>query len=180
MPGDPESFGRFPEKFRADHLLADRNDFDLGVGLTMTLTLAIILLRLELEDGDFLGFAELHNAGIDLRAIHIRSAEDGAVVITDAENLVENDVLTGFLFDLLDEKNFAVSDLVLLAAGFKDCVHCFHLIRILSHAVGGGTEVPSACSNLSWPTPRGNSYYNKPQNKCQEKDLPTLYSPVSS
>ena len=102
----------------------DGADLHLGVGLTVTLTLAVTLLGVVLEDADLLALAVLHDSGLHAGALHNGSAEGGLLAVDDGQDLVKLHGRAGFLVQLLDVDHVALGDLVLLAAGNDDSVHC--------------------------------------------------------
>ena len=89
----------------------------------MTQLTGLTLLGLVGEDGDLLTLAVLQHIGGDGSTLHIGSADLQVRIVVQSDHLIEGD--RGFLsnIQLLNVQNVAVLNLVLLAAGFDNCVH---------------------------------------------------------
>ena len=111
------------EKDRPDHLSVDSGNFHLGVGLSVTELALLILLGLVGEDNNLLRLAVLENLCGDARAFNRGSSDYNAVILADGNDLVKGDLLLRLCVQLFDEYDIAGLNLLLLSAGFDNCVH---------------------------------------------------------
>ena len=91
----------------------------------MTLTTSVVLLGVVLEDTDLLGLGVLENFGFDDSAFDVRLADHGFVIVGKEHDFVKANRFADFSAELFHEKNVAVLNLVLLAAGFDYCIRDF-------------------------------------------------------
>ena len=121
-----------------------------GFGQSSGLAL-FVLLRLIGEHSNLFGLAILDGLGSDRRALHIGSANLHAVFRADCDYLVKGDLGVRFDVELLDENSIARFHLVLLAAGFDDCVHNLPSFITVSLFAGGKirfrAQFPANCAS---------------------------------
>ena len=109
----------------------------------MALALPIALLGGVLEDADLLALAVLDHGGGHGSALYSGSAKGGLVPVQNRQHLVEGDGLPGLGLQLLDEEGVALRHLVLLAAGYDDCLHSIQLLYY-------GLALPGGVSPLAY------------------------------
>ena len=88
----------------------------------MALAFSVALLGLILEDVNLLTLAVLNDLGGNLGALNNGSADGGGTVTYNCENLINGNLVAGFNIQFLDENDVALTDSVLLTAGFNNCV----------------------------------------------------------
>ena len=120
----------------------DADDLHLGVGLSVTDLLLLVLLGLVLQDMDLLALAVLNDVGGNGSALNVGSAAGERIAQLKGENLIKGNRFPLVYFELFDEDDVAFRDLVLLSAGFDNCVHekhlSFFLVSLNSQAVSRG------------------------------------------
>ncbi|SPC11355.1 membrane hypothetical protein [Cupriavidus taiwanensis] len=102
----------------------DRFDAQFGVILTMALTLLVVLATAHLEDLHLVVTTLGDNGSLDGSPAHQRRTKLDLVAGAHCEHLVERDFCANVCRYLFYFQFFASSNLVLLAAGFYDRVHC--------------------------------------------------------
>ena len=88
----------------------------------MTLTAAIIGFVLVFENANLGTFAIFDNGTGNFRAFDDGTTEFNFLALTDCQNLVERDGRTLLRVKFLNDNLATFGDLVLLAAGFDNCV----------------------------------------------------------
>ena len=86
----------------------------------MAICSSIALLSLHLEYDDLLVLALLNDLALN-GCLNISSGLD-TVIISNCDNLVKSDLLTGFALELLYEDLVALGNLILLAACQNNCI----------------------------------------------------------
>src|SRR5690606_6642846 len=104
-------------------LALNTGDFDLSEPLTVALTLHVVLTTAEFDDGDFVVTALSDHLGSDLGTFDDRSTDLHVVAVADQQNAVESDSFASSDFEFFNLQVFTFGNLVLLAAGYDNCVH---------------------------------------------------------
>ena len=93
----------------------------------MALRAAVVLAALLLENHDLRAAGLLDDLADNSGAVHQRLAGCCLFAFADEQHLVESDLVARFSFQLFDNQNVVLRDLVLLAACLDDSVHLSRL-----------------------------------------------------
>jgi len=98
----------------------------------VALTLHVVLTTAELDDGHFVVAALGNHFSGDFGTIDHRSADLHIVAIADQQNAVKGDSFASRNFEFFNLEVFAFGNLVLLAAGYDNCVHLVSPLILLT------------------------------------------------
>src|SRR5262245_27667664 len=101
----------------------DIGDAPHRLGLPVAALAAIVVAAVLLEDQNLVGQGLVEHLGHDRSALHQRRADLEVGIFAHHQDFVERHVGAGFDFQLLDQNDVVLGDLVLLAARLDHCEH---------------------------------------------------------
>mgnify|MGYP001625624466 CR=1 FL=1 len=115
----------------------DGLDLHLGVGLSVTHLALGVLLGTIGEDGDLLPLAVLDDLRGHLGTLNNGSPELEVAIVAGSDHSVKFNSGICFSVQLLDEKNIAFADAILLPTGLDDSVHDTRHLPLLKTRCAG-------------------------------------------